>query len=125
WNPRTGKGLLATMSGQKASELVKELLQEAETFFEKVEAACEELRRRQTSERASSSEEGWTAANVRQWTELRIRHPDLVPDNLTLPIQRLRQEVSELIKLSQDKDMGQELMECNRRLAELRGELAA
>src|SRR5205085_8668251 len=29
------------------------------------------------------------------------------------------------IKLSQDKDMGQELMECNRRLAELRGELAA
>ena len=45
-------------------------------------------------------------------------------DNVTLPIQRLREAVSELIKLSEDKDIGQELMECNRRLAELREEVA-
>jgi ATP-dependent DNA helicase DinG len=33
--------------------------------------------------------------------------------------------VSELIKLSEDKDMGQELVECNRRLGELRDEVAS
>jgi len=42
----------------------------------------------------------------RDWTELRIRRPELVSDNVTLPIQRLRESVSELIKLSEDSDMG-------------------
>ena len=60
---------------------------------------------------------------VRAWTELRIRRAELVKDNVTLPIQRLREAVSELIKLSEDKDIGQELVECNRRLAELRDEV--
>jgi Rad3-related DNA helicase len=54
---------------------------------------------------------------------LRIRRAELVKDNVTLPIQRLREAVSELIKLSEDKDIGQELVECNRRLAELRDEV--
>jgi ATP-dependent DNA helicase DinG len=44
----------------------------------------------------------------------------LVKDPLTLPIQRLRETVGELIKTSEDQDLGQELIECNRRLAELR-----
>ena len=60
----------------------------------------------------------------RSWTELRIRNADLVKDVVTLPIQRVREEVSELIKASDDKDTGQELIECNRRLVELREELA-
>ena len=59
----------------------------------------------------------------RTWTELRIRRPELAPDQLSLPIQRLRESVSEMIKGSDDKDTGQELVECNRRLAELREEL--
>jgi ATP-dependent DNA helicase DinG len=41
-----------------------------------------------------------------------------------LPIQRLREAVSELVKLSEDKDFGQELAESNRRLAELKAEVA-
>ncbi|HEY9171200.1 MAG TPA: helicase C-terminal domain-containing protein, partial [Verrucomicrobiae bacterium] len=56
----------------------------------------------------------------RRWTELRIRRPELVADRLTLPLQQVREAVSDLIKASEDKDMGQELMECNRRLDELR-----
>jgi ATP-dependent DNA helicase DinG len=48
----------------------------------------------------------------------------LVKDTLTLPLQRLREGVSELIKASDDKDIGQELLECNRRLGDLRSELA-
>src|SRR6185437_595441 len=59
----------------------------------------------------------------RDWTELRIRRAELVADDVTLPLQRLRESVSDLIKTSEDKDIGQELMECNRRLAELREEV--
>ena len=62
-------------------------------------------------------------ARRREWTELRIRRPELVQDNVSLPIQRLREAVSDLIKLSEDKEIGQELMGCNRRLGELREEV--
>ena len=59
----------------------------------------------------------------RSWTELRIRRAELVKDNVTLPIQRLREAVSDLIKASDDKEIGQELLECNRRLGELKLEV--
>jgi hypothetical protein len=48
----------------------------------------------------------------------------LVADSVTLPLQRLREALSNLIQASDDKDTGVELMECNRRLAELRDEVA-
>src|SRR5881396_1614830 len=125
WNPRTDKGLLATMRQGAASKLVADLLRETDRFFVELEEACEELNRNQRAERSQNARGRLTAqAAPRNWTELRIRRPDLVRDNVTLPIQRLREAVSELIKSSDDKDTGQELMECNRRLAELREGLA-
>ncbi|MDQ6632242.1 MAG: DEAD/DEAH box helicase [Verrucomicrobiota bacterium] len=123
WNPRTEKGLLATLRQGAAVKLVADLLKESETFFGAVENACENLIESQKENYESSGRSG-SQKNSRAWTELRIRKPDLVKDNLTLPIQRLREAVSELIKSSEDKDTGQELMECNRRLAELRNEVA-
>ncbi len=63
-------------------------------------------------------------ARRREWKELRIRRAEIVKDNVTLPIQRLREAVSELVKTSDDKDIGQELIECNRRLGELKVEVA-
>jgi ATP-dependent DNA helicase DinG len=114
WNPRTEKGLLATLRKGSAVALVADLLREADVFFGNVETTCEEL--------ATKSAEG--EKRGRAWSELRIRRPDLVQDNITLPIQRLREAVAEMIKLSEDKDIGQELMECNRRLGELRNEIA-
>ncbi|MDB6064682.1 MAG: helicase c2 [Pedosphaera sp.] len=124
WNPRTEKGLLATLRQGAAVKLVAELLREADQFFSEVETACEDLQRKQTEEASRGSGEDAAARARRVWTELRIRHPDLVADNVTLPIQRLREAVSELVKLTEDKDTGQELVECNRRLAELREEVA-
>jgi len=115
---------LGTLRRGPAAKLVSDLLEESEKFFEKVEFACEELRHRQTSDREAGSDEGPRAGATRRWTELRVRHADLVSDNLTLPIQRLREGISELVKGSDDKDMGQELVECNRRLGELREEVA-
>lgn len=119
WNPRTEKGLLGLLRQAKAMQLVSDLLMEAESFFTAVEGACEELLQKNALE---SRAEG--KGRHRAWTELRIRRPELVEDNLTLPIQRLRETVSDLIKTCEDKDTGQELQECNRRLDELRGGVA-
>jgi ATP-dependent DNA helicase DinG len=122
WNPRTEKGLLATLRQGARVKLVAELLKEAENFFGNVETACEELQ--QTTRKRSFGAGEAAASRRRDWTELRIRQPELVADNVSLPIQRLREAVSDLIKMSEDKDIGQELLECNRRLSELREEVA-
>ena len=126
WNPRTEKGLLATLRRGAEVKLVAELLSAADEFFANVETACEELNQANASfaEANPRSGSGAKGQRRREWTELRIRRAELVQDNVTLPIQRLREAVSELIKASPDQEIGQELMECNRRLGELRGEVA-
>ncbi|HEY1662606.1 MAG TPA: helicase C-terminal domain-containing protein [Verrucomicrobiae bacterium] len=120
WNPRTEKGLLATLRKGAAVKLVADILAEADTFFDNVEDACEELQKSAGKNKFGGNE----YERRRAWTELRIRRAELVKDNVTLPIQRLREAVSELIKTSDDKDIAQELVECNRRLVELREEVA-
>ena len=120
WNPRTEKGLLATLRKGGAVKLVADILSESDKFFENVESACEEISA--TAKPKFSGGES-NSARRRAWSELRIRRAELVQDNVTLPIQKLRESVSELIKLSEDKDIGLELVECNRRLAELRNEV--
>jgi ATP-dependent DNA helicase DinG len=122
WNPRTEKGLLGTLRQGGAVKLVADILGEADKFFENVESACEEIQQSGGKNRFGSTESRPTG---RKWTELRIRRAELVKDNVTLPIQRLREAVGDLIKTSEDKDIGQELIECNRRLDELRVEVKA
>ncbi len=124
WNPRTEKGLLATLRKGAAVKLVGDLIGEIDQFFFAVEEACENIVAAQKKNYGSTESGATGGYKDRSWKELRIRQPDLVKDNVTLPIQRLREAVSELIKISEDKDTGQELMECNRRLAELRNEIA-
>src|SRR5271167_4077930 len=94
WNPRTEKGLLATLRKGGAVKLVADILSETDKFFESVESACEEIQQ-------SAKKTGFGANEsrpAREWKELRIRRAELVKDNVTLPIQRLREAVSELIK---------------------------
>lgn len=124
WNPKTQKGLLATLRQGQAVRHVADLIGEADEFFAKVEAACEELHRGQASRFRPAAGENAEGKPGRSWTELRIRQPDLVPDTMTLPLQRLREAVSDTIKAVNDKDTGQELLESNHRLGELREELA-
>src|SRR5579864_7612895 len=45
WNPRTEKGLLATLCKGNAVKLVADILSEADKFFENVETACEEIQK--------------------------------------------------------------------------------
>lgn len=118
WNQNTQKGLLATYHQHGQAKLVNELMHEAKVFFEDVEMACDEIQQASKARNFGGGEEA--LARKQNWTELRIRKPELVKDNITLPIQRLREAISDLIKKSDDKEMGQELMEANRRLSELR-----
>ncbi|MGN6555779.1 MAG: ATP-dependent DNA helicase [Verrucomicrobiota bacterium] len=120
WNPATKKGLLATLARGKAAGLVETLLHESDFFFGNVEEACDTIQR--TAKRSFGNDNA--GGKMRNWSELRIRRPELVTDNVTLPIQNLRESISELIKLSEDKETGEELRECNLRLAELREEVA-
>jgi ATP-dependent DNA helicase DinG len=120
WNPKTQKGLLAAFASRgKAINLVVESLQESDEFFADIEQACD------TIQKAAKQRSFGSGETKRGWSELRIRRPELAKDRLSLPLQRLRESISEMIKTSDDKEGGEELIECNRRLAELREEVAA
>ncbi len=123
WNPRTEKGILASLRSGANVRLVADVLRESDDFFVRVEDTCTDLSNQAsgtTAPRPVGSIEGATDSNRRPWNELRIRRPDLVQDNLTLPIQRLREEINSLIQQSEDKETGEELLECNRRLGDLK-----
>lgn len=122
WNPATQKGLLSVLRAGTAVRMVSELLEETDTFFALVEAACERLS--EAAEKFSSTEAD-PGAGKRPWTEVRIRKPDLVPDNLSEKIQDLRGALSDLVKEADDSDLANELMEINRRLGEIRDALCA
>jgi ATP-dependent DNA helicase DinG len=118
WNPATKKGLFAVLRQGSPAGHVADLLAAAEEFFGLVEERCDALA-------AATAPPGFGGDRpARAWTELRVRQAELVPDNITLPLQRLRENIGQLVKASEDLDTGQELMECNRRLGELREELA-
>ena len=55
WNPKTEKGLLATLHQGKAVKLVADILSESDKFFENVESACEEIQVRQKAKLCSTS----------------------------------------------------------------------
>ncbi len=128
WNPRTEKGLLATLRQGAAVKLVADVLQQSDVFFQQVESSCDDLART-AAEKAAGVAEGVPGAAGRgsgrprngEWRELRIRRPDLVEDVVTLPLQRLRESVHELVQQTEDRETGEELLECNRRLGDLRG----
>lgn len=107
WNPLTEKGLLSVLRKGEAIKHVAESLKEADKLFGAVESACDALHEK-------------APRHQRDWRELRIRHADLVEDNVSLPLQHAREAVSELIQLAEDQETSAELVECNRRLGELR-----
>ena len=120
WNPKTEKGLLTYLHQGAAVKLAADLLDQSEAFFMTVEEACDAL-----SAQMRKSSKSDSVSRARPWNELRIHRAELVSDSLTLPLQRLREAISQIIQSSEDKETGEELMECNRRLGELREEIAA
>ncbi len=119
WNPRTEKGLLSVLRKGESVKAVAEVLRQSDEFFLRVEEACEQIAQAGAPAAAEARTEPPAGRNP-QWKELRIRRPDLVEDNVTLALQRLREQVTELVGATEDKETGEELLECNRRLGELR-----
>src|SRR6185436_4924879 len=108
---------MTTSSPARATKLVGEALEHAEQFFGDVEIACDELANSAKSRSFGGGEE--VLQRKRNWGELRIRRPELTTDKLSLPIQRLRESLSELIKLTDDKQTAEELLDANHRLGDL------
>lgn len=114
WNPRTEKGLLSLVRKGELIQQVASLYGLVDQFFEGLEKACDRIyaaRRR--------------AEDPKEWTEVRIRQPDIVPDTLTMPLQRLRQGLRKTISELEDRDLAEELQEVTRRIGELRDQIAA
>ena len=125
WNPHSKKGLLSVLRKGEAVKAVAEVLDQSDGFFSRIESACSEISSLtgNTSAESSSSTRTEDASGKpyqRPWTELRIRRPDLVEDTVTLSLLRLREQIQELIQLTDDKETGEELAECNRRISDLR-----
>ena len=120
WNPRTQKGLLALLRQGPAVQLVAQAFEAADHFFTAVETRCDELDRASRAKVRPAGSEAGEAAPRRRWSELRVRQPDLVPDTVTLPLQRVIEAVRKLITDAADKDTAAELLERNRQLTALR-----
>jgi ATP-dependent DNA helicase DinG len=125
WNSKSEKGLIGVLHDGAAMKLVAEAVHAANQFFREVEAVCDalfkdpEITPRFKRGGDTSGGGGHNAHRPREWSELRVRRPNLFEDSLSLPIQRVRERVSQLIKMCQDKDTAEELMQSNRRLAEI------
>lgn len=150
WNPKTQKGLLTAVQGGPVVQHVATALATSDTFFEKVEQACDALATRPAGAQEAEGgpvgggrggvgpgvgEEGADAGRVpgagapgsglpaRPWTELRIRRPELVGDSLSLILENVRETLMGLVERSEDRETGEELMECHRRLGDLKASL--
>jgi len=119
WNPQTEKGLLSVLRRASEGKLVTELLAQASGFFQSIEEACEALNQKRFPAKGPAD-----PGATRRWTELRVRRPGLVADNITLAIQRVRDAVTHLVEISEDDETAQELLESNRRLLELQQTVA-
>jgi ATP-dependent DNA helicase DinG len=107
WNPKSEKGILSKLRKGPLVSQVDDLLKRSDTFFRNVDEACERL----------------TAQVKRTPTEIRVRRPDLVEDVLSLPLGNFSESIAGLIKETDDKELGDELRELNRRLGETRASL--
>jgi len=111
WNPRTEKGILSFLRKGEVVQKVADALEQAVMLFDEIEFACKTL-----CEKAPR--------RLREWQELRIRQADIVEDLVSLPLQRVRESVGQLIETSEDEESSAELIECNRRIAEIRDAVA-
>ena len=108
WNPRTEKGILSMLRKGDVVKGVAETLDEADKLFDEVEAVCNTMHEK-------------AVRRQRDWNELRVREADIVEDTVSRPLQSLRESLGHLIEASEgDEESTAELIECNRRIAEIR-----
>ncbi|MCS7048671.1 MAG: ATP-dependent DNA helicase [Verrucomicrobiae bacterium] len=108
WNPKTQRGLLATLRQGKIVATVAELTQQIDLFFESARRAILKLAKPDDADTSDSS------------VQVRIREPNFVPDTITDPLLSLLHQLHELRRKTDDEDLREELTESHRRGHELR-----
>jgi ATP-dependent DNA helicase DinG len=102
YNPKTKKGLFQVHRNPDGVRETATLIEEVETFFEKVE------------------ERG----DFKKGREYRVREPDFVTDSLTMPLAKLQQRVVETVRGVHDDIAKAELQDLGRRIRDARGAIA-
>jgi len=102
YNPKTKKGLFQVLRRPDAVREVATLLDEVESFFERV----------------------GVRADFRKGREFRVRQPDFVDDSLTTPLARLLKLVIETVRALEDEQTKVELQDLGRRIRDARAGLA-
>lgn len=125
WNPRTMKGLVNGVTENALTRKVGELLDSMDTFFDSVEEACNQLALQRDGVRGSGTARDETqAGEPPQWKEMRIRRPDIVPDEISLAIHQLCDELQLCVEASSERSWAEELLESRRRLLDIQKGIA-
>ncbi len=98
YNPKSQKGLFTVLRAQEAIRETSESIEIVDRFFQSVD----------------------NASDFRKGRECRVRRPDLVPDNLTIPLTRLQAAVVAAVKETDDDKLKSELQDLGRRIREAR-----
>lgn len=107
WNPKTERGLLATLRQGKIVATVAELAPLVDHFFATIRRTLMELAKPGDLDTPDASR------------QVRVRAPSLVPDTLTEPLHALLHQLHELRTKTDDEDLREELTETHRRGHEL------
>jgi ATP-dependent DNA helicase DinG len=103
YHPKTHKGLFQILRRPDAVREVSTLLDQVDSFFEKV----------------------GQRADFRKSREYRVRAPDFTEDSLTLPLANLQKLVIECIRSLEDETTKAELQDLGRKIRDARAALAA
>jgi ATP-dependent DNA helicase DinG len=98
YNPKSQKGLFTVLRAQEAIRETSESIEIVDRFFQSVEEA----------------------SDFRKGRECRVRRPELVPDNLSLPLTRVQAAVVAVVKGIDDDKLKSELQDLGRRIREAR-----
>ena len=94
WNPRTEKGLLATLRQRRRRQAGRDLLSESDEFFAEVENACEELdpQREIAERRGEPSKAGAPGRNCASAAPIWCRTTSRCPSSACAKRQRADQD---------------------------------
>lgn len=115
WNVKTKKGLLARLPQSRLHKNIEQLSAKVESFFDKLKSAADALWK--TSKRFDKTSG--------LWHSIRIRHPNLLANELSDPLLELRDALNDLQEQIDDKDTALEFQECARCIGEIRESMSA
>ena len=109
YNPNTQKGLFTSLLKPNEVPHVADALESGEKFFEAIEHACDSLQE--------------DSGSKHKWSELRIRRPDLVENQVAQHLARVRDDIARVTDSNDDDQSNAELNDCSSRLLEIQNDI--